>query len=446
MAIPARRGPYAVNIWPGFVDALASILMVFIFMLVIFVLAQFFLRDTLAGRNRALETLTQRVDELAEVLSLERRRSEKLRTTIDQLNTRLEVTLAERGRLGERLSLLTEQAKAAVAKATKLETVLADTFKIIDADRERIELQLREIVSLQADITALRRLRKELERQVGELAAIIEKRDEALLAARDRSRALEARLADQEERTRLAQFDLDERDIRLEELTAQIASTRQSLAEEQKLSASAQAQVTALNQQIAALREQITRLSATLTRSEDTITEQKVKIAELGHRLNVALADKVQELSRYRSEFFGRLREILGEHPDIRIIGDRFLFQSELLFATGSAELGPDGKRQIARLAETLTAISRKIPSDIDWILRIDGHADRRPIRTAQFSSNWELSTARALSIVNYLITQGIPPKRLAATGFGEFRPLNDANTQVAFTQNRRIEIKLTQP
>ena len=173
--------------------------------------------------------------------------------------------------------------------------------------------------------------------------------------------------------------------------------------------------------------------------------EQEVQIADLGRRLNIALATKVQELARYRSEFFGRLREVLGTRQDIRVVGDRFVFQSELLFGTGEAELGTEGKVQLQQLADALLEIAAEIPDDIDWILRVDGHTDRRPIFTAVFPSNWDLSTARAVSVVNFLIDQGIPPQRLAATGFGEFQPLDDGNDEIAYRRNRRIEFKFTQ-
>src|SRR3546814_2610225 len=165
----------------------------------------------------------------------------------------------------------------------------------------------------------------------------------------------------------------------------------------------------------------------------------------LGKRLNVALASKVQELARYRSEFFGRLREILGSREDIRIVGDRFVFQSEILFASGSATIEQDGRPQLARLAGTLKEIAADIPDDIDWVLRVDGHTDRRPIDTLAFPSNWELSTARAVSVVKFLIEQGIPPARLVAAGFGEFQPLDTGNDEIAYRRNRRIEFKLTE-
>jgi chemotaxis protein MotB len=441
-----RRSRYAVNVWPAFVDALASVLLVFIFMVLIFVLAQFFLNERLTGRERALNELTLQVNRLAETLSLEREKSARLGETIEELSARLKATLAERDSLTSRLAVTTQRAEAAEAGASQLEAKLEDASTIIAADKETIELQLREIASLQADIAALRELRDELETQVGELAATLKQRDEEMITARDRSKALEARLAEAQERTRLAQAEIEKRDIRLRDLTERIARVDQALADEKELSRSARDHVAVLSQQIAALREQIARLSAALALEEAKVKEQGVKLAELGQRLNVALARKVQELNRYRSEFFGRLREALGDHPDIRIVGDRFVFPAELLFPTASATLIPEGRRQIERLAETLKTVTRKIPSDIDWILRVDGHTDRRPIQTARFPSNWELSTARALSVTNYLISQGIPPMRLAATGFGEFRPLDDRISEKAYKRNRRIEIKLTQP
>ena len=215
--------------------------------------------------------------------------------------------------------------------------------------------------------------------------------------------------------------------------------------EEKELSESARAQVALLNQQIKELRLQIGRLTQALDISEKTAEEQKVQIANLGKRLNAALASKVQQLSRYRSEFFGRLREVLGGQRGIRIVGDRFVFQSEVLFTTGSAELGGAGQDQISQLATTLKEISGRIPQNIDWVLRIDGHTDRVPIRTPQFPSNWELSTARAISVVKFMIDAGIPANRLAATGFGEFQPIDARDDEIAYRRNRRIEFKLTQ-
>lgn len=412
------RRTRAIDIWPGFVDALASVLLVFIFMLLLFVLAQFYLTGVLAGREAALERLQQNINALAETLALERSRSAGLETALAETERRLRATLAQRDELtGE----------------------LAETREAVTADRETIRLQLAEMASLQQDIEALRKLRESLENQVAERSA-------EAGAQRDRSRQLEARLADAEERTRLAQSEIDKRDIRIAELAARIADQDKALAEGQRLQRGAQSRVADLDQQIAALRRQLAELSAALELAEGKAGEQKAEIAELGRRLNLALASKVQELNRYRSEFFGRLREVLGEREDIRIVGDRFVFQSEVLFDTGSAELGEAGQRQIRQLAATLREVAARIPGDIDWVLRVDGHTDRRPIRTSEFASNWELSTARALSIVRFLIGEGLPPRRLIAAGFGEFRPLDPANTPEAWQRNRRIELRLTQP
>jgi chemotaxis protein MotB len=441
-----QRRRQSVNIWPGFVDGLASVVMVLIFTLLIFVLAQFFLSNQLSGRDRALTQLSRGINELADALSLEKEKTANLTDTVKQLDARLAATVSERDSLLQRLTLLTQRAESAESQSARLQQSLEKLQTTVAADKEQIKLKLTEIASLQEDIYALRQVRQKLEQNVAALSAGVRQRDEALSSVRDRTQALEARLADEHERTVLAQKIIDKRNVRIQELTAKIASVDLALTHQHELSDKAQAQVALLNQQIAELRKQITSLSAALELSQTTVADQKVKIAKLGERLNVALAKKVEELARYRSEFFGRLREVLGNRPDIRIEGDRFVFPSELLFDSGSAEIGVEGQQQLAQLATTLKSVAATIPSDIDWILRIDGHTDRRPINTVKFPSNWELSTARALSIVKYLITQGIAPKRLVAAGFGEFHPLDKRNTPEAYARNRRIEIKLTEP
>ncbi len=440
------RRSRSVNIWPGFVDALASVLLVFIFMLLFFVIAQFYLSGVLAGREAALDRLTRQINELSQTLSLEQARSQELETRVTELDLRLRATLAERDDLANRLLLTTRRAEEAEARAVVRENELRAAQQTITADRETIRLKLLEIASLQQDIDALRKLRAELETQVAGLTATLETRTAELGAERDRNKQLEARLADETERTLLAQKEIGQRDIRIAELGAKIAEQDQVLAEEQQLSEKRQSLITQLNQQITALRQQIAELSAALQLAESKVADQEVEIASLGERLNVALARKVQELNRYRSEFFGRLREILGERDDIRIVGDRFVFQSELLFATASDELGAGGRQQLGSLAQSLKEVAAKIPADIDWVLQVNGHTDRRPINTPEFPSNWELSTARALSIVRFLIDQGIPSKRLVAAGYGEQWPLDPANTPEAWQKNRRIELKLTLP
>jgi chemotaxis protein MotB len=218
-----------------------------------------------------------------------------------------------------------------------------------------------------------------------------------------------------------------------------------ALDSQKQISARALAQVEVLGQQIEALRRQLAAVQAALDASEKNGQAAQEKIADLGQRLNVALAQRVQELSRYRSDFFGRLRTILGDRPDIRIVGDRFVFQSEVFFDPGQAALRPEGKVEIDKIAAVLVDLEKQIPSDIAWVMRVDGHTDVRPIASAQFPSNWALSSARAISVVQYLISKGISPQHLVAAGFGEFQPLDPGNTEEAYRKNRRIELKLTE-
>lgn len=394
-----RRSSSELNIWPGFVDALGTLLLVFIFMITLFTVAQYFLSDALSGSQAALKRLEAELSELADTLAMERRRSEELETTLTSLSNELQVTVAERN------------------------AARADTKQA----QEELNRKLAELASLRQDIETLRQVRTDLENQVGMLVAELQKRDKSLAVERDRSKALSTELA---ETTHLTQLEIEEKETRIAALSGELGSANEDIAR--------------LNRQVAALREQLSRISALLELSEDKVAAQSAQIEDLGQKLNLALADKVQELSRYRSEFFGRLRELLGEREDIRIVGDRFVFQSELFFETASAELGPAGKDKLAQVAQTLRTISGDIPDDIDWVLQVEGHTDRRPINTPQFPSNWELSTARAISIVNFLIDQGIPPKRLSAAGFAEHAPVDPRNTPEAYAKNRRIELKLT--
>ncbi|MEE8273010.1 MAG: peptidoglycan -binding protein, partial [Alphaproteobacteria bacterium] len=266
-----------------------------------------------------------------------------------------------------------------------------------------------------------------------------------LTAIRDRSQVLAVELSDAEGRTALAQRAIDERDIRIDELVAAMATTEAALDEEVRLSTQSRVLVAELNQRIDALRDQLAQVQVALETSEASVGDRDIEIADLNARLNQALVRRIEELNRYRSEFFGRLREVIGRRDDIRVVGDRFVFQSEVLFPSGSATLQAGGKEQLDRFADTLLEIAADFPPEIDWILRVDGHTDRVPIRTPEFPSNWELSTARATEVVKFLIERGVPQDRLAAAGFGEFQPLDTTNTFAAFRRNRRIELKLDQ-
>jgi chemotaxis protein MotB len=227
---------------------------------------------------------------------------------------------------------------------------------------------------------------------------------------------------------------------------SQVATLSGQLDSEKQVSQRALAQVELLNEQIAALRRQIAAIETALNASEQKDQESQTQIADLGKRLNVALAQRVQELSRYRSDFFGRLREILGDRPDIRVVGDRFVFQSEVLFPVGSDEISPAGTDELTKVADAVAQLAAEIPSDIGWVLQVNGHTDKQPISGGgRFRSNWDLSAARAISVVQFLASKGIAPEHLVAAGYGEFQPLEDGDTPEAYAKNRRIELKVTE-
>ncbi len=396
MASLARRSQYNTNIWPGFVDALATLLMVIIFLLMIFVMAQFFLSDALSGRDQALDKLNSQISEMGDLLALERKANDRLQSDFSKITEELQASVIMRDDLNASLRVMAEKSRAAEALARNLSLKLDDAFKTIDVNKETIATKIGELAKLSEDISALTALREDLESKINEM-------------------------------------------------TARLGGKDKQIAEERKISESARAQIALANKQMAALRDQLAGLAEALDASERKAKEQGVQISALGKRLNSALASKVQELSRYRSEFFGRLREVLGNQPGIRVVGDRFVFQSEVLFTSASADLGEAGKAQLVQLAGTLRELTERIPGDIDWILRIDGHTDSVPIFNLKFPSNWELSSARAISVVKFLTEQKIPANRLAAAGFGQYQPIDKASDEIANRRNRRIELKLTQ-
>ena len=340
MALARTRRESGMNYWPGFVDALSTLILGIIFLLTVFVVVQFYLTQEVTGKDTALSRLNAQIAQLSELLSLEKAGKLGIEEQLAQLRAGLAAAESERDRFKGLSEGLGSGANDAQGKATEL----------------------------------------------------------------------------------AGQLD-----------------------NEKRLSARALAQVEVLNQQIAALRRQLGALEDALDASEKKDKDSQARIADLGQRLNVALAQRVQELSRYRSDFFGRLRTILGDRPDIRIVGDRFVFQSEVFFDAGQAVLKPEGRAEIDKLAGLLADLEKTIPTDIAWVLRVDGHTDVRPIASAAFPSNWALSSARAISVVQYLIQKGISPQHLVAAGFGEFQPLDTDKTEDAYRKNRRIELKLTE-
>ncbi|CAN1534405.1 MotB Flagellar motor protein [Rhabdaerophilaceae bacterium] len=337
MALSRRSRERSIDYWPGFVDALATLLLVFTFLIAVFMLGQFFIGREIAGKEDILQRLTRQISTLSDLLALER--SAKLDS--DQRAQNLSASLTQERAERERLAGLAAQAGPS-------------------------------------------------QQQLGALSQQI--LDEKTAA----QRALE--------------------------------------------------QVSLLNQQISALRQQLQALEGALESAEAREKDAQARIGDLGSRLNVALAQRVQELSKYRSDFFGRLRGVLGVRPDVRIVGDRFVFQSEIFFGSGGADLGSAGLEELDKLAETLRSLEREIPPDINWIARIDGHTDKRPLSgTGQYKDNWELSASRAISVVRYLISKGISAHRLVAAGFGDSAPLDFGDSPEALARNRRLELKITE-
>ncbi|MBV8777020.1 MAG: peptidoglycan -binding protein [Alphaproteobacteria bacterium] len=341
MALARSRGRRSsIDIWPGFVDALAQLLMVIIFILLVFTVGQFYLSDALSGRDEALKELQQKISALADELALEKQTAETLRGNTASLAAQLKASEDARAQLNAKL--------AAAGSAAG--------------------------------------------------------------ALSDQTRDLQAKLAAEQQTSQAAR-------VQVEQLTAEIAS----------------------------LRDQLAKVAAALDLSAAKVKEQQGQIVELGKKLNLALASKVEELARYRSEFFGKLSEILGNRSDIRVVGDRFVFQAEVLFAPGKAELAPEARQQLSPVFAALKEIAAKIPANIDWVLQVNGHTDHRPIHNTDFASNWELSTARAITVVRYAIDQGVPANHLSAAGFSDNQPIDTGDSEDAYKRNRRIELKLTE-
>lgn len=335
-----RRAARSVDYWPGFVDALSTMLLVIIFLLSVFMLAQFFLSRQVTGKDTALTKLNRQVDELTSLLALERAGKQTAQSSLASLTATLDAAQKDKARLQGLIDSSSAQASGAGGAA---------------------------------------------------------------------------------------------------------AAASAALDQEKQVSARAASQIDILNQQIAALRRQLGAIEDALSASETKDKDSQARIADLGSRLNVALAQKVQELARYRSDFFGRLRQILGDRPGIRVVGDRFVFQSEVLFDSGQATVNPAGHAELDQLASAVITLEREIPPELGWVLRVDGHTDQKPIKSAQFPSNWELSSARAIAVVEYLAGRGVDPHRLVAAGFGEYQPLDGTTGDEAMRRNRRIELKLTE-
>jgi len=473
MALTARRrGDNGLSAWPGYVDALSTLLMVIIFVLLVFVLAQGFLSVALTGRDKQLDRVNRQLAEVSDMLSLERGRSADLQQSIAALNKELSATNAARASLSQQLASLraqaeqtttdrdalradrdrlaqqladtrrqlatsVQQAQAVTTQASALQRQLDETNGKLDAASKAGQALNAQLADRQAQLAEMQRQMAELDKTVHADKETIETKLSDLAKLAEQNRALLALRDELEKQTQ----DAAARAMTDEQRRAAVET---QLGEEKHLGDSARAQVALLNRQVDELKAQLTAVARALDLAKNQGAQKDTQIANLGLKLNVALAAKVEELQRYRSEFFGKLRDVLANRPGIQIVGDRFVLQSEVLFPLGSADLKPGGQNAITALAVTIKDIAAEIPPDIQWVLRVDGHTDRQPIKSGQFASNWELSAARAITVVKLLIADGVPADHVGAAGFADNQPLDPADTPDAYAKNRRIELRLT--
>lgn len=448
-----NRGRPSDFTWPGFVDALASLLMVFVFVLMVFVIIQANLSFRISGQDSRITALQNELLELGSLLNMERETNLQLSSELS--NAQLKVTSLE----GDNEQLLSQLAS--------LQTELSDRGDEIIAQQADISALSSQIFELEDNLESARSLADE---RSDEIEALILRLTASAEAFAEQSDAFNNQAIELQQSITLAK-DREERisilDSKIENLNAKNTLTQEELSEKQRLlliaeqallkkaeelksannaSNEAKAEIDKLLASTTALRLEIQKLSNLLADKERQSINDKIAIADLGKKLNSALATRVQDLQKFRSEFFGQLREVLKNRSEVRVVGDRFIFQSEVLFATGQANISDTGKEQLAEIASALREIEEVIPKDIPWVLQIEGHTDSDPIADNPFfKDNWDLSTERALSVVRFLRSEGIPANRLAAAGYGEFQPIDTQNSEAAKQRNRRIELKLTQ-
>jgi chemotaxis protein MotB len=549
MALRRRGGPSeGINVWPGYVDALSTLLMVIIFVLLVFVLAQAFLSVALSGRDRALDRMGRQMAEISDMLALERGRTSELQLSVAGLNKDLGTAQTARESLSQQLATLSKeraqlagerdtlridrdrltarladadlQARSALTRNEALQAQLVEIARRGDQSAEtaaanatlaaanaakarefsakadanasqaaanaaeaaafktkaetnaaaaaanaataevnaataaanaaRAEANLQQANRLAATLADARRELADTQSQLTEMRKQAAALDQTVKADRATIEARVSELAKLSSDLRNTMALRDELERQAQDAAVRATTEQQrreatavQLADEKRLGESARAQMALLNEQMAQMRAQMSGVAKALELAESEGRDKDAQIANLGSKLNAALAQKVEELQRYRSEFFGRLSQVLANRPGINVVGDRFVFQSEVLFPVGSADLSAQGQEQMRALAATLKAISADIPDDVNWILRVDGHADRQPT-IGRYASNWELSASRAITVVKLLTAEGVPANRLAATGFGENQPLDPVDSPEAYARNRRIELRLT--
>jgi len=452
MAVRARRhGGNGLDAWPGYVDALSTLVMVIIFVLLVFVLAQAFLSVVLSGRDKALDQVKSQLAVLTNALSLEKSHGAALQASIAQLNQQLATSNKARDALTQQLSALQARANDILAENQKLHAAQNALSQQLATATAQVGAADQKTAATTAKLAMTQRLLADAQQRLADMQQQMAELDKTVRADKDTMQVKLADLANLEEQTRALAALRDELEKQAANAAARAMTEQQrreavaaQLADEKKLGDSARAQIALLNQQVDQLKAQLASVANALDLAQQQGRDKDAQIANLGQKLNAALAAKVQELQQYRSEFFGKLRQVLAGQPGIHIEGDRFVFQSEVLFPVGSADLTPQGVAQMTALAVTIKDIAAEIPKDIPWILRVDGHTDPQPVKGGLFASNWELSAARAISVVKLLIADGVPPGHLAATGFAQYQPFGSENAPADFAKDRRIELRLT--
>ena len=439
--------------WPGFVDGLASLLMVFVFVLLVFVIIQANLAFRISGQDTRITALQRDLLELGNILNIERETNSQLFSELSDTKVLISALETENKQLLSQITFLQEELsdkeEIIIAKEADISSLSSQLFELEDnlnAARAISEQRGDEIKSLIFRLTANEKelekksnafekqqieLKKNLE-LIEENTAFISTLKSEISNLSEQNNSNEANLAEKEKLLLIAEKALLKKE---EELAAANNSSNEAKAEINKLLINTNT-----------LRQEIQKLNSLLAEKERESINDKIAIADLGKKLNSALASRVQDLQKFRSEFFGQLREILENRSEVRVVGDRFIFQSEVIFATGQANVSAAGKEQLADIASALREIEKSIPENIPWVLQIEGHTDSDPIANSSiFRDNWDLSTERALSVVRYLRSEGISANRLAAAGYGEFQPIDSGNSSVSKQRNRRIELKLTQ-
>jgi chemotaxis protein MotB len=382
-----RRNGNGLEAWPGYVDALSTLLMVTIFVLLVFVLAEAFLSSALTGSDNTISRLRDQIAALSQSLSLESNKDASLTKELAALNAQLAAAQAQNAGLTQQLSTANGTITALNAKEAGLQAQFSDAQAEANSAASRM-------AALQ-----------------NQMATLAQQQSEAGAG-----------------------------------LQQQLGTTQGKLAQAQKLTQQQQDQITLLNQQVAAMRLQLSALQQALNAARELDAKEHVQITNLGQQLNEALARKVEELQQYQSAFFHAMRDALANEPNIKIVGDRFVFQSDVLFPLDQATITPTGQKEIAQLASAVKEITKKIPPKVEWILSVDGYADSQAITGGPFHSNFDLSSARALAVLDLLVKDGVPAARLAATAMGANNPINTGTTPADYAQNRRIEFRLTTP